>query len=36
MHEQDDEADGGADGDGDAFALEGAVVGVLSRAAGEA
>ena len=36
MHEQDDEADGGADGDDDAFAVDGAVVGYLRRAGGEA
>ena len=35
MHEQDDEADAGADGDGDGFAGDGAGVGLLGRAAGE-
>lgn len=36
VHEQDDEAEGGADGDDDAFAGDGAVVGLLGGAAGGA
>ena len=32
MHEQDEEADGGADGDDDAFAVDGAARGILRRA----
>ena len=36
VQEQDDEAQGGADGDDGAFAVDGVVVGFLGRAAGEA